>query len=105
MTLNFVSQNYLIFQPIYNTFIRITVTETVIAWQSKGLSTEIIKSLLHQVINSLSRKIANSKTEAKFIGSFLKQDQSIFTYRNAVNLFFVCDLDTCSKNFNTDFTL
>ena len=81
MKLNFVLQNYLIFQPIYDTFIRVTGTETVIAWESKGLSIEIIKSLLHQVINSLSRKlkwINNSKTTAKFVGNCLKQDKDKF---------------------------
>ena len=35
------SQNYLLFQPIYNTFIRPTGhTETIITWNSKILSNE-----------------------------------------------------------------
>lgn len=40
-------QNYLIFQPITNTFTIPTVdTETVIAWRSKGFSKEGIKTLI-----------------------------------------------------------
>ena len=40
------SQNYLVFQPIYNFFIRSTGdTETIIALESRGFSGEIIKPL------------------------------------------------------------
>ena len=44
------SQNYLMFQPIYN-ILRWPVedTETILNWKSKGLSDEIIKSSPAQV--------------------------------------------------------
>ena len=35
-------ENYLIFQSIFNNFKRLTGTETIVAWESKGLSPESI---------------------------------------------------------------
>ena len=41
------SQNSLIFQPIWNLFTKhIVLTETIVAWESKGLSNEKIRSYI-----------------------------------------------------------
>ena len=50
--------------------------------------------------------INNSKVKLKFKGSCLKQeDKSTFTPSIVVNLFLVYELDTWSRDLNTDFTL
>ena len=33
----------------------------------------------------------------------LKQDRAIFTYRNVVNLFILCEIDTWSRDLNAKF--
>ena len=44
-------QNFLIFQPTFDSFGRPgDLTESLIAWKSKGLSNEIINLLLQQII-------------------------------------------------------
>ena len=45
----------------------------------------------------------NSRIKLKF-RSCWKQDKSTFTPNNVVNLFVVYELDTWSKDLNTDFT-
>ena len=63
------SQNYLIFQPIYNTCTRLAGdTETIIALKSKRLSDEIINpaTLLGNVLAPKLKWIHNSKISAKF---------------------------------------
>ena len=47
----------------------------------------------------------NSKINGKFTGSCLKQDKVTFTPRKAVNQFIVQELDTWSRDLNTDFIL
>ena len=47
----------------------------------------------------------NSRIRLKFKGSLLKQCKVAFTPNNVVNLFIVYELDTRSRNLNTDFTL
>ena len=37
--------------------------------------------------------------------SWLKQDRATFTHRNSVNLYFVYELNTWSRDLNMDFTL
>ena len=85
------SQNYLIFKPVYNTFIRLTGTETIIAWKSKGLSTENIKTLTAPD-NSIAPEL--SKIAVKFNGGCLKQNKATFTHKNVMNLFIVYELYT-----------
>ena len=46
------SKNYLIFQSIVNTFKRLTGTETIVAWESKGWSPETIDMLPFLIVFS-----------------------------------------------------
>ena len=48
----------------------------------------------------------NSRIRLKFKGSYLKQeDKADFTPNNVVNLFIIYELDTWSRDLNTNFTL
>ena len=50
--------------------------------------------------------VNNSRIRLKFKGSCLKQeDKADFTPKNVVNLFIVYELDTWSRDLDTDFTL
>ena len=72
------------------------ITNTIVEWESKGLSNEEIK-LSFTANNYHSPKlrwINNWKIRAEFKESFLKQDKITFTPRNVVNLFIVYELDT-----------
>ena len=46
------SENYLIFQSNFNTFKQLTGTEIIVAWESKGLSSESIDILLFLIVFS-----------------------------------------------------
>ena len=82
------------------------ITETIIAWQSKGLSNEKIKPPT-TLNNSLSPKLKgyNSKIRIEFKGSRLKQDKVTFTPNFVVNLFNFYELDRWSQDLDADFTL
>ena len=47
----------------------------------------------------------NSRIRLEFKGSCLKQDRTTFIPNNVVNLFIVYELDTWSRDLNTDFSL
>ena len=62
----------------------------------------------HAVNKSYSLKLVlyNYKIKLKFKGSCLKQeDQAAFTPKNVVNVFTVYELDSWSRDLNTDFNL
>ena len=90
-------QIYLIFQPISNTFRKPTgVTETIVAWKSKGLSDESIKLTNTQGINLVPKLkwIHNSKITLEVRGSCSKQDKSrYFIHRYVINFFILYELD------------
>ena len=100
-------QNFLIFQPIFDSFvIPAGHTETIIAWKSKGLSNEMIKPPTTANYN-LSPKLNwhNSKIREEFKGRCLKKDKVIFTPNNVVNLFILYDLNKWSQDLNANFNL
>ena len=97
---------YLIFQPIHKTATTFSgVPDPIPEWKCKGLSNEKIMTP-HTTNKSLSIKLVwyNSRIKLKFGGSCLKQDKATFTPKNVVSLF-VYELDTWSRDLNTDFTL
>ena len=75
------TQNYLVFQSMYKYFKKISNTDYISEWKSKGLSEEVIKPLstISNIIipglTDIGRKI-----RVKFIGSCLKQDKIAFTH-------------------------
>ena len=50
---DYVTQNYLVFQPMYRYFIKIGNTDYISLWKSKGLSYETIKLQVHLIIGLL----------------------------------------------------
>ena len=102
------SQNFLIVQPIYNTFTTPAgLKDTIVEWKSKGLSNEKIKTPI-TANNSFSPKLVwtnNWKARVRFKRSCLKQNKLIFTGRYVVNLFIFYELDAWSQGLNTVFTI
>ena len=47
----------------------------------------------------------NCRIKLEFKGSCLQQYKATFTQKNVLNLFIVYELDTGSRDLNTDFTL
>ena len=102
------TQNYLVFQPIcrYFKINTINVTDYVSSWQSKGLSTEVIKppsTSDNSLKPTLSYYLA-SRIRVKFSGSCLKQDKITFTHGKVVNIYIVCELGAFSSS-NSDPTM
>ena len=96
-----------IFQTLYYTLKRLGDTEKIVSWKSKCLSTEKLTTPT-ATDNSLSSPIkwyGNSNFCLIFKGSCLKQKSSIYTPPNRINVFIVYNLDTWSRNLNSDFTL
>ena len=101
-------QNYLVFQPIIRYFkinTVINVADYVLSWQSKGLSSEVIKP--HATSdNSLTPAISYyyaSKIRVKRTRSYLKQDKVTFNH-GKVNIYIVYELGASSSN-DSDSTL
>ena len=96
------TQNYLVFQPIcrYFKINTINVTNYVSSWQSKGLSTEVIKppsTSDNSLKPTLSYYLA-SRIRVKFSGSCLKQDKITFTHGKVVNIYIAYELGASSSN-------
>ena len=100
------AQLYLIFQPIYKTITTFSgLTYSVSEWESKGLSNEIFTPP-YTANKSLFPKLIWNESRIRFKGSCLKQeDKTPFTPKNVVNIFIVYELNTWSRDLNTDFTL
>ena len=47
----------------------------------------------------------NSRVKLEFKGSFLKQDEALFTIKNVLNLYIVYELNIRPQNVNAEFTL
>ena len=95
------SQNYSIFQPIYETITTFSgLTNTISEWESKGLSNEKFTPP-YTANKNFSPKLVwinSSRIRLEFKGSCLKQeDKAPFTLNNVVNLFIVYELDRCSR--------
>ena len=96
------------FQPIYKTFkIPAALTDTVVEWESKGRLNKNIKPAVtkNDSVSPRLKKMNDSTIKEEFKERCLKQDKETFTLRNAVNLFFVYELDTWSQDLNTNFYL
>ena len=102
------TQLYLIFPPIYKTIKAFSdLRDTISEWESKGLSNENIMSP-YTKSKSLSPKLVwySSRKKLKFKGSDLEEEnKAAFTPKNVVIFFIVYELDTWSRDINTDFTL
>ena len=98
------TQNYLVIRPIIRCLKvnRITNTDYISSWKSKGLSAESIK-LPTTSDNSLTPTLSYyypSKVRVKFNGSCLKDNKITFNHRKVVNIYIVYELGASSSNFN-----
>ena len=79
-------------QNYYNIFL---FSNTISGWESKGLSNE--KFIPPFTLNkSLSPKLLwmnKSRIKLEFKGSCLKEGKALFTPKNVVNLYIVCELN------------
>ena len=97
------TRNYLVFQPKIRYFkvnTIINVTDYVLSWQSKGLSTEAIKPPSTSN-NSLTPAISYynaSKIRVKFTGSCLKKHKVAFNHEKVVNIYIVYELGASSSS-------
>ena len=103
------TQNYLVIQPVIRYFKINTINNTpnyVLTWQSKGLSTEVIKPTStsdNSLKPTLSYYLA-SRIRVKFSGSCLKQDKIRFTHGKVVNIYIAYKLGASSSN-NSELTI
>ena len=92
------TQNYLVFQPIHRYFKKISNSDYMYSWKSKGLSDETIGS-----ITTSNNKITpelnyyGTKIRVKFSGSCLKQDKVTYSHGKIVNIYIVYEI---SKNYS-----
>ena len=103
-----ISQNYLVFQPMYRYFKIITGVGNgsyIYYWQSEGLSDERINSIRasnYSVTPFLD--YCGTKTRVEVSGSCLKQDKITYTHRKVVNIYIVYEI-TKSINISDYATL
>ena len=101
------SQDFLMFEPIFETFPRTSrTTEAILAWQSRGVLNEKIRSpTAANYYLSPKMKWHNSKLRVELKRSCLKQNKVTYTPSNRVNIFTDFELDRWSQDLSTDFTL
>ena len=93
-----VTQNCLVFQPMYRYFKRIAGVgsgDYIYYWKSKGLSDEkinCIKTSDYGITPKLS--CYGSKIRVEFNGSYLKKDTITYTHKKIVNIFIVYEIFT-----------
>ena len=95
-------ENYFNIYHFFNKLNRLTGTEVILAWKSKGFSSESINNFIIAA-NSLYQNIkwyGDSKIILVFKGSWLKQDFVTFTSSNLVNLIIALKLDKKSRELN-----
>ena len=87
------TQNYLVFQPMYNYFKRVVVSDDILSWKFKGLFEESITahSAPHNFRNS-SLNYLGTKTRVRFSGSCLKEDKIKYTHGKIVNMYIVYEI-------------
>ena len=91
------TQNYLVFQPIYNhvkVIAGVGSRSYIYYWKSKGLSDERINSIKtpsHSIIPNLDHY--GTKTRVELDGSCLKQDKVTFNHEKVVNIYIAYEIN------------
>ena len=96
-------KNYLVFQPIIRYFKvnKISNTDYVSSWKSKGLSAESIKPPTtsdHSLTPELN--YYGTKTKVKFNGSCLQQSKISYTHGTIINIYLVYELGASGSHIN-----
>ena len=95
------AQNYLVFQPMFVYFKRITgagSSNYIYFWKSKGLSNERLDSITasnYKITPALS--FYGTKTRVEFNGSCLMQENVTLNHGTIINIYLVYEI---SKNYN-----
>ena len=92
---------------LYYTLKKLGDTEKIVSWKSKVLSTGKLTTPT-TTDNSLSPSIkwyGNSNFCLVFKGSCLKSKNGNYTHPSGIMFFIVYELDTWSRDLNSDFTL
>ena len=103
------TQNYLVFQPMYRYFQRLTAIgsgDYVYYWKSKGLSDENITapSAPNNFFN-LSLEFLGTKPRVTFSGSCLKQNAITYNHGKSVNIYIVYEINKTDNITSSDPTL
>ena len=91
------TQNYIIFQPMYRYFKRLSEVGTgnyIYFWKSKGFSDENITA--HTASDyrlNLQVSYLGTKTRLEFKASCLKQDKITYSHGKIINIYIVYELD------------
>ena len=95
------TQNYLVFQPMYRYFKRISGVDSgnyIYFWKSKDFSDEELDSITasnYKITPELS--FYGTKTRVEFNGSCLKQDKVIYNHGKIGHIYIIYEI---SKNYN-----
>ena len=88
------TQNYLVFQPMYRCFKKLTGSGNYIYfWKSKGLSDERLDSITasnYKITPEL--RFYGTKQKVEFNGSCLKEDKVTFSHGKIVNIYIVYEI-------------
>ena len=91
-----VTQNYLVFQPMYRYFKRIAGADSgnyICIWKSKGLSDERINSdTASNYIIATELSYYNIKIRVKLNGSCLKQDKATYSHGRIANIHIIYEI-------------
>ena len=93
------TQKCLVFQPMNKYFRKITNTELISEWKSKGLSNEIIITPTTYTKITPTLKYTGKEIDVKFDESCLKQDKITFNHGKIVSIYIVYDLKSTPNNF------
>ena len=101
------AQLYLLFQTFYYTLNRLGSTEKIASWKSIGLSVKKLATptITDNILPPSFKWYSNSTFCLVFKGSCLKRKNVTCTPTNRTNFFIVYELDTWSRDLNSDFTL
>ena len=91
---------------MYRYFKKISNTDYILSWKSKGLFDEIIKppsACDNNLVLPLS--YIGNKTRVKFDGGRSKQDKITFTHEKTVNIYIVYEINLWNYTDSSDPTL
>ena len=93
------TQAYLIFQRLCRYFKRITNTNYILSWKSRGLSAESIKPPTTSD-NNLTPELSyyDYDIRVKLTGSCLKQPKITYTYKKVLNIYIVYELGASTSH-------
>ena len=96
------TQNYLVFQPLYRYFKRVSSTDDrILWWKSRGLSDEEISpSAASDNSHNPALSFYGTKTRVKFTEGCLQQNKITFIQGKIVNTYIVFEISTADSNNN-----